>query len=78
MGRIVPPVHMGLYHKTRFCNLGVTAPVRLDAPDAHFVVADDPGILLTRLGQIGKNTIGIHACIAGVFRMALRIFPILI
>ena len=24
----------------RFCNLGVTAPVRLDAPDAHFVVAD--------------------------------------
>ena len=40
--RIVPPGHMGLRHKTRFCNLGVPAPVRLDALDAHFVVADEP------------------------------------
>ena len=40
VGRIVPPVHMGLPHKTRFCKLGVTAPVRLDAPDAHFLVPD--------------------------------------
>ena len=28
----------GLRHKTRFCNY--MRPVRLDAPDAHFVVAD--------------------------------------
>ena len=38
-GRIVLPGHMGLRHSTRFCNLVIPAPVRLDAPDIHFVVA---------------------------------------
>ena len=35
-------------------------------------------MLLTRLGQIGKNAIGIYTCMVEVFLIELRIFPMLI